>query len=206
MASAQRNLGFVVLRSARLPWAVARLLAAVVGLAVAWGGVLVALLAAKVDPASVDRLGGYRAALDWLTGLEAADITATARGVVGIVGLVVGVGALVLLARALPRPALPDRHLAVASDRGRTRVAARVIERAAERAARRDPAIAKIAASFGDGRVLLSVTLGETREPLFHLENAREQVETVFARLGLRIEGIDVELAAFESTERRVPR
>ena len=188
------------LRGSSLANSVGRILVALLGAAIAWYGLMVILLAFKVSPRVVNDISGYRTAFDYLTGLQADDISSSDRLIVAIVALVLALLALFLLWRALPRPHLA-RHAIEGeqTDLGTTEIQPRAVERVIEGAALEHPAVIGARARYDDDRIDLTVTA--RRAPTL-VETLRDVEERAFQSLAdhqLQLERVDVTLAGYDS-------
>src|SRR5690606_12882923 len=142
----------------------ARALALLLGAALVWYGLMAALLAAKVDPGTVDAISAYRTAYDWLAGLDAQDVDGDVRWIAALAGLVAFVVCGWLALRLIPRPYVARRELDVARDEhGTTAIAPRALERLAEVAARAREDVAGATAGWGDERLTVDVTVRSPR-------------------------------------------
>jgi hypothetical protein len=192
------------LDSSPIATAVGRGLVALLGAAIAWYGLMVVLLAFKVSPSTVDDISGYRTAFDYLTGLEAGDLSSSDRLIIAIVAVVVALLAALLLWLALPRPRLARHPIEVErTDLGRTEVAPRAVERAVESAALRHPDILGARARYDDDRIELAVT---ARRATSLVETLRAVEESAFESLATHQLGpdhVDVTLAGYDSPKGR---
>ncbi len=184
----------------------ARALAALVGLALAFYGLMLFLLAVKVDPDTVNGLSGYRDAYDYLAGLTAGDISVDERRLAALAGLVVGLTAAFLAWRALPRPHLA-RHSRIASEgeRGQTEVQPRALERAVEVAALEHPEVVAARARYDDDSIVLSVTAGGATRLVETLREVGDLAHASLERHQLDLRRVDVTLTAYNRTNRREP-
>ena len=192
------------LESSSLTNAVGRGLAALLGAAIAWYGLMTVLLAFKVSPGTVDEISGYRTAFDYLTGLQAGDISSTDRLTIAIVAVVLALVAAFLLWRGLPRPHLARHAIEVEeTELGRTEIQPRAVERAIESAALAHPDVVGARARYDDDRIDLAVT---ARNATSLVETLREVEERAFDSLAtheLPPARVDVTLAGFDSPNGR---
>ncbi len=183
---------------------VERGLAAAVGLALVFYGAMLMLLALKVDPATVNSICGYRSAYDFLSSLGPGDVSSTARIVVGIVALVVGLCAAVLVYMGLPRTRLARRATPLTEDRrGVVAVGPRAFERAVEVAALEDPHVDGARARFDDGGLVLSLGAhGAERIPETLRDVDRRARESLELH-GLHADRLEVRLVRLNRNNRR---
>jgi hypothetical protein len=181
-----------------------RALVLLAGLALAWYGAMVALLAAKADPATVDGLSGLRTAYDWLAALRPQDVDGTTvRIACGAGGAVVAVLALVALRRELPRPALVTRPLALdVAGPGATSVRPRAVERIAEVAA---GGVARVTGAGGhldpDHGLDVHVRVRDAEAVPATLRAARAAVDDALAAHGLHDVPVRLTLTRFDPKE-----
>ena len=181
-----------------------RALVLVLAAALIWYGTMLTLLALKVSPQTVNKLSGYRDAYDYLATLQAADISASDRIVVAIVGLVVALAAGALLWRGLPRPHLARGSLTLpATGRGQTDIQPRALERAVEAAATEHPAVVGARARHHDGTLALTITARDAPNAVQTLHEVRDRAHDSLARHGLDLSTVDVTLSGFDSQNRR---
>lgn len=179
---------------------VARLVLALVCLVVIWYGLMLCLLALKVDPDVVDRISGYRTALEFLDSVGPNSYPGgpirAAIAIAGVLGFFL-FGFLAL--RALPQPYLTRADLALAEDhRGALTVSPRAIERAAEAAANRSPAIVAAHGRYEGEDVAVDVSLAHAGEAASALEDVRGRVTDALGRHDLPPVPVNVTLTGFE--------
>jgi hypothetical protein len=184
--------------------AVSRFLAALLGAALAWYGLMVMLLAFKVSPNFVNDISGYRTAFDYLSGLTPGDISSTDRLIVAGVALVLALIALFLLWRGLPRPHLARHDVTVTeTDLGTTEIAPRAMERAVEAAALEHPAVVGARARLDDDGIALAITARSAGELVKTLHEVEDRAFESLERHQLELEHVDVTLAGYESPNGR---
>jgi hypothetical protein len=183
---------------------VGRLLVALLGVAIAWYGLMVMLLAFKVSPSFVNDISGYRTAFDYLSGLEPGDISQTDRLIVAGVALVLALIALFLLWRGLPRPHLARHEVTVTeTELGTTEIAPRAMERAVEAAALEHPAVVGARARLDDDGIVLAVTAGKAADLVKTLHEVEDRAFESLERHQLELGRVDVTLAGFDSPNGR---
>lgn len=182
----------------------ARALAALIGLALAFYGLMLFLLAVKVDPDTVNGLSGYRDAFDYLAGLTAGDISVDDRRLAALAGLVVGLAAAYLAWRAFPRPHLA-RHSRIVSEgeRGHTEVQPRALERAVEVAALAHPDVVAARARYDEESIVLAVTAGGATRLVETLREVGDLARESLARHQLNLHRVDVTLTGYNRSNRR---
>lgn len=187
-----------------LAQAVGRVLVALLGAAIAYYGLMLVLLALKVSPELVNDISGYRTAFDFLSGLDAEDISGSDRLVIAIVSLVLAAAAALLIWRGLPRPRLARHPLELPEgERGSTEIGPRAIERAVEGAALAHPAVVGARARYDEDGVALAVT---ARGAVTLVETLREVEERAFESLGahqIQLQRVDVTLAGYDTPNGR---
>lgn len=182
----------------------ARALALLLGAALVWYGLMAALLAAKVDPGTVDAISAYRTAYDWLAGLGPEDVDGDVRWIAALAGLVVFVVCGWLALRLIPRPYVARRELSLERDaHGTTEVAPRALERLAEAAAHARDDVAGAAARWGDHRLAVDVTARSPRDVPAVLREVRGDVREALDRHGVPVVPVDVTLAGIETRPQR---
>ncbi len=183
---------------------VGRALTALIGTALVWYGLMLALLAAKVDPGFVNSISGYRSAFDFLAGLKPADLDSTVRAITVGAGLLAFIVFGYLLLKSLPRPHLARHDLPLLDDeRGEVVVRARALERAAELAAADGDAVASATAQATEGRLEVRVDLNRAQELAADLMGVRERVRSALASHGLPARPVDVTLTGINKRTRR---
>lgn len=144
-----------------------RLLTIMLGLAVAWYGLMVLLLAVKVSPRTVNRISAYHTIYRWAAGLRAGDFTTAVTLIAGFGGLLVFLVFLMLAVAHLPRPYRTRGPVglspAAADGPGSTVIGPRALERVAELAAYGNDNVSSAVGRLGDRE--LSVDIGIRRAP-----------------------------------------
>lgn len=163
-----------------------QVLVGLLALGVAYYGAMLALLALKVSPGTVETLSGYRAAYDALAGLREDDVTGTARLIAGLVGLAVALLCGWLALAQLPRPRLTRTELELrADDHGVVTLRPRAIERLAETAAAGEDGVREASARWERGSLTVALTVGRARGLPDVLHGARGAVAAAVERHGL---------------------
>lgn len=184
--------------------AIGKALVAAVAIALVWYGLMLVLLALKVDPGFVDSISGYRTAFDYLAGLTPADIDSTTRLITAVAGVVAFLVFGYLALRALPRPYLARHDLTLEDgELGEVLVEARAIERVAEVAAHRHPAVMSAQARAGTERIELDISLNRAREVSSDLREVRDRARAALETHGLTTCPVDVTLTGFDRKQRR---
>lgn len=175
-----------------------------VGVVVTWYGLMLVLLAVKLDPGFVDSISGYRTAFDFLAELTAEDIDAVTRAIVAGAGLLVFVAFGYLALRSVPRPFLARHDVNLeAREGGEVIVAARAVERAAEAAASIVPGVTSVTARSGAERLEVDVELNRARWIVAELEEVRDAVRKALAEHELPAVPVDVTMIGFANKQRR---
>jgi hypothetical protein len=183
---------------------VGRGLAALLGAAIAWYGLMVMLLAFKVSPSFVNDISGYRTAFDYLAGLTSGDISSTDRLVVAGVALLLALIALFLLWRGRPRPHLARHEVVVTeTDLGTTEIGPRAMERAVEAAALEHPSVVGARARLDDDGIALAITARNASELVKTLHEVEDRAFASLDRHQLELERVDVTLAGYDSPNGR---
>ncbi|UJA19090.1 hypothetical protein HJD18_01960 [Thermoleophilia bacterium SCSIO 60948] len=184
-----------------------RLLALLAAAVLVWYGLMVALLAAGLDPARVDSLSGLLTGFDRLSSLTATDVDGAARAIVAAAGAVMFLVFAFLVRRSLPRPYVARRSIDLSAAEGSTpgalSVGPRAIERAAERAARRGGGVSGAVARSAPGRVELDVELSEPSDLPAQLRDVEERYAADLDRLGLPKLPLDITLVAVKGRHAR---
>jgi hypothetical protein len=173
-------------------------------LALIWYGAMTMLLAAKVSPASVNTVSGYRSLYDFLSGLAPADITPRVRLVTGLAGIATFLTCSFLAWKSLARPYLSRSELPLAEDaRGLIVAEPRAVERAAEGAARRHPAVSSAAGRHTSGRVALNVELRRAQDAAETMRDVQRRARVALQEHGLPALPIDVTLTGLDRKKGR---
>jgi len=183
---------------------VGKILVVLLGAALLWYGLMLALLSMKLSPSTVNSISGYRTAFDWLSGLSPADITGTTRAIVAGAGLLAFVVFGYLALRALPRPYLARHDLDLTEGlRGDTVVAPRAIERLAESAALGHDAVTGAAGRYGTDELTLSISVGRARGLADALTDVHGRVLRALDDHDLPRVPVRVTLTGFDPTSKR---
>ncbi len=181
-----------------------RIVLILAALALVWYGAMLALLALKVSPHTVNQLSGYRSAYDYLAGLKPRDITDDTRLIAGLAGLA---GFLVfgyLAFKELPRPYLTRGELRLSDhERGVVDIAPRAIERAVEGAALEHDAVQDAAARYATDELTVNITVTRARELPEILRAVRATAREQLAAHGLPEFPVNVTVTGFQRTQRR---
>jgi len=173
-------------------------------LALMWGGAMVALLALKVSPVTIEGLSGYRTAYDYLAGLQPADIGTSTRLIAAISGLAATVLCGYLAWRAIPRPYLARTDLRLTVDeRGIVDVHARAIERAAEIAALEHPSVVAARARYGTDDLTIDINAGRAEGLAATLQAVQQSARDSLARHELPPLPVNITLVRLERKNRR---
>jgi hypothetical protein len=183
---------------------IGRLLVLLIGAALVWYGLMIALLALKLAPSTVDSLSGYRTAYDFLVGLQSDDISATARAITAAVGVL---GFLIfgyLALKQLPRPYLARHDLELHSDeRGEVVVEPRALERIAEAAARSNAAVTSVSGRYGGEDLTVDISIRSARVLADTLRDVQDRVRRALDEHALPSVRVDVTLVGFDRQHRR---
>jgi len=192
------------LRSRASPFAfVARALVVLLALALLWAGVVIALLALKVGEDAVDSISGYRAAFDYLAGLEPEDVNGGAtRAIVAGAGVLAFLLFGYLAQRELPKPSLGRQDLEL-SDDGSLTVEPRAIERLAETAAQRNQGVADATGRYATGELVVGVAVRRARDAAEILGDVQSSVHDALRRHGLPEMPVSVVLTGYEPKTKR---
>ena len=182
----------------------ARILAVVLGLALVWYGLMLALLAIKVSPHTVNAISGYRSLYHDATTLSPRDFTTAVRWIAGVAGFAAFLLFAYLAFQELPRPYLARGEIPlIEHDTGATIVKPRAIERVAELAARGNPDVASAAGRLGDRELSLSVGLRQAATAVDALRDVRARVRSEFDRHELPALPVNVTLTDYDRNTRR---
>jgi hypothetical protein len=193
----------VNLRTPALAYLV-RLLTVVLGLALAWYGLMLVLLAIKVSPHTVNAISGYRSLYNDAATLSQGDFTSAVRWVAGVVGFLVFLLCAYLAVQEIPRPYLARGEIPVTEEEtGATVVKPRAIERVAELAARGNAQVASAAGRLGDGELNLSVGLRRAGSAADALRDVRARVRSELDRHELPALPVNVTLTTYDRNTRR---
>ena len=194
----------VHLESSGVAAAVARVLVVLVGAAFVFYGVMLVMLATKVSPSTVNSTTVYPTAYPIPSALAAPDTRGADRGIVAAAGLLISLGALYLLWRALPKPHLARHPVLLSSEEiGETVVRPRAMERVVELAALEDSRVVGARARFDDDVVVLNLKAKDALHLVDILRGARERARESLDRHGLDLEQVDVTFIGYEASTRR---
>ncbi len=167
-------------------------------------GLMVVLLAFKVDPRSVNAISGYRDAYDSLAGLQPGDVTPLRRAIVAGAGVLGFLLCGYLALKQIPRPYLARQTLALESlDRGETFIEPRALERLAEVSAMGHPAVASAAGRYGTDELAVGVQVCRGRELDETLRDVQRRVTAALEHHELPATRIDVTLTGFDRQQHR---
>lgn len=191
----------------RGPWiALVRLVTIAFAVALVFYGVMIALLALKLAPSSVDRISGYRTGFDWLAGLHHSQFTTHVSLIAGFGGLLIFLVFTALVIAALPRPYFTRTEVALRrSERGGTIVRPRAIERIAEVAAQGNEHVMGVTGRLGDAELHLDVGVDTPTEIAEVLADVRHRVGEQLTRHHLPLMPVNVILTGYERPTRREP-
>jgi hypothetical protein len=167
-------------------------------------GVMVVLLAFKVDAGSINAISGYRDAYDHLAGLNAGDV-AGARWIVATAGIATFLLCGYVALKQIPRPYLARQPRTLESlDRGETTIEPRAMERLAEVGAMRHPAVSSAAGRLGDDELTVGIEVCRGRGVDATLRDVRRRVAAALEHHDLPpMTRIDVTLTGFDRQQRR---
>ena len=193
------------LRSRTSPLAsVGRLVLLLVSLALVWYGLMVVLLALKVDAGTVNAISGYRTVFDELAALRSDDIGDTTRIVTAIAGVLACLLFGWLALNEIPRPYLARNDVELeGSDRGELTVEARAVERAAEIAACHHPSVASASGRYATDTLELAVTVRRARGVADTLTDVQARARASLAEHELPAVPVNVSLSGFDRRHRR---
>jgi hypothetical protein len=178
----------------------------VFALVLAYGGVMVALLALKIDPDRIDRISGYRTGYHWLAGLSADNFTTGVSFIAGFGGLLVFLVFAFLALQALPRPYFTRSEVGLAQDRrGATVVRPRAVERVAEVAAQGNDHVIGVTGRLGEGALYVDLGLDDAPTATATLRDVRRRVAAALADHKLPAMPVNVTLTGYEPTRRDSP-
>lgn len=173
-------------------------------LALVWYGLMLLLLALKVDPDTVNSLSGYRSAYDYLAELEPADIDGQVRLIAGLAGLACFLLCGYLALKELPRPYLTRSDLELdEQERGLTEIQPRAIERVAEAAALELASVQSASGRYHTDDLALDVSVGRARDLAETLRAVRARARERLAEHGLPTLPVNVTLTGFDRKGRR---
>lgn len=186
---------------------IGRLLTLLFGAALAWGGLMVVLLACGVGAGTVEALSGYRAAFSFLAGLTPGDVDGSTRAILAAAGLIAFLLFGWLALKSLPRPRLARHSIDLGESEsedappGRLTLGPRALARAAEAAAIGEPGIESATARSGEERIELEVSASDAASLKQQLELAQARVHSALAEHELPDRPVDVTLTGFAPTK-----
>ncbi len=181
-----------------------RVVLVVFALVLVWYGIMLALLALKLSPHTVNQLSGYRGLYAHLAALKPRDATGDTRLIAGLAGLAGLLGFGFLAFKELPRPHLARAALRLRGDeRGVVEVAPRAIERVVEAAALELEAVLRVAARYGGDQLTVNIDVIRAGELPETLRSVRTRAREQLAVHGLPGLPVNVTLTGFERLQRR---
>ena len=183
---------------------VVRALTIVLALALIYGGAMVALLAAKVNPRTINDISAYRTLYNDAIGLRAADFTTAVSLIAGFGGLLVFLVFALLTLQALPRPYFARGRIDLPETvGGATVVRPRAVERVAEYAAQSSPQVVTAAGRLGDDELNVDVGVSDAGEATRTLAEVRRRVGEQLLRHELPPLPVNVTLTGYDRPTRR---
>jgi hypothetical protein len=191
-------------RSRQLAAVLGDALTLALGLSLVWYGAMLALLAAKVSPHTVNDISGYRTLYNDAIGLRHHDFTTVVRVVAGLTGFLTFCLFLSLALRRLS-PHRATRHDLTLDDdgSGSTIVEPRAIERLAEIAARSHRDVTGASGHLGDQEVTVNLDVSRADTAASTLRAVAASVTEALATHELPALTVNVTLTGFEPTTRR---
>lgn len=184
-----------------------RLFTIALGVALAWYGLMVVLLAVKVSPQTVNDISGYRTVYHWAAGLRPADFTTVVSLIAGFGGLLVFLVFLALAAACLPRPYLARGSVDLVpidgDARGSTSVNPRALERVAELAAYGNDNVVSAAGRLGDHELSIDIGVKRARPVADTLGDVHTRVQADLRRHELPDFPVNVILTTLQRNHRR---
>lgn len=191
-------------RTSPLAKGVGRVLLVLISVGMIWYGLMLLLLALKVDHDAVDGLSGYRTAYDYLVALKPSDVSGQTRLIAGLSGLAAFLLLGYLALKEIPRPYLARSDLRVTDDdRGHVDVAPRAVERVAEAAAAGQEGVASASARYGSDDLTVNITGARAGQVAPALRAVQTAAREALAQHGLPQMPVNVTLTGFERTQRR---
>jgi hypothetical protein len=179
------------------------LLTLVLALALVWYGLMVALLAVKVSPHTVNSLSAYRTLYDDAVGLNRSDFTTLRRLVAGFAGLIAFLLFSYLAWKAWPRPYLTQEITVDEHRHGSTAVQPRAFERVAEIAARAHPDVTAASGRLGNDELTVRVDSPSAGVIAETLRDVHQRVEAELKRHELPNLPVNVTLTGYDRQTRR---
>ena len=183
---------------------IGQVLVFILACALVFYGAILALLALKVSPSSLNDVSAYRTVYDWLAGLRDSDVSDTRRIVVAGAGLLAFLLFGYLALKQVPRPYLARHQIELVNEaRGVVTVEPRAIERVAESAAAQHPAITAAAGRYGDSELAVGVSLRHAKGAAQTLTDVQAAIATALAQHGLPVVPIHLTLTGYERRTHR---
>lgn len=181
-----------------------RLLLILLSLALIWYGAMLALLALKVAPETVDDISGYRSAYDELARLGPDDITDRTRLITAVCGVAGFLLFGYLALKEIPRPYLARRVIRMPGDElGTLEVGPRAVERVAESAASEHPSVSSAAGRYGDDHLAVNLHVRRARDVPETLRDVQRRIHDALDTHGLPVVPVSVTLTGFDRQQRR---
>ena len=192
----------------RPPWGtLTRVITIIFAVVLAYGGVMVALLALKFNSGDIDRISGYKTGYHWLAGLTGHDFTTAVSLIAGFGGLLLFLVFAFLTLQTLPRPHLTRSEVGLPErdERGETVIRPRAIERVAEVAAHGNAHVIGVTGRLGDGALHVDVGLDQPTGIRDPLPDVPDRVPPQLDDHRLPPMPVNVTLTGFERPTRREP-
>jgi hypothetical protein len=191
-------------RRHRLARLCGRVLTGGLALVLIWYGAMLALLAVKVSPHTINEISGYRTLYNDAAGLRHADFTTPVRLIASVAGFIACCFFLWLAAQQLGARDLGRQQVTISEeDKGTTTVKARAIERLAEITARSHADVTHASGHLHDDQLNVEI---ETCQP----DSAASVLRTVAARVLDALAGhelppvtVNVTVTGYKPTARR---
>lgn len=183
---------------------VGRAVLILVAVGLIWYGLMLALLALKVSPTSIDEISGYRTAHDYLAGLTANDVDGSTRLLAALAGIAAFAFFGYLALKEIPRPYLARGDLRLKEDgRGVVDVQPRAIERIAEAAACEHPAVSSATGRYGSHELAVNLAVKRARDLDQTLSDVQDRVWRSLHGHELPPTPVVVTLTGFDRKQRR---
>lgn len=181
-----------------------RIVVFIVACALVWYGLMLAWLALKGPPGTVESISGYRSAYDALAGIGEDDLGGATRPIAAAAALLAFLLFGYLASKELPRPYLARQDLELAADeRGTVDVEPRAIERLAELAAVSHPSVASVTSRYATDHLAVGVTVRRVRDVAETLEDAQRRVVEGLHAHDLPVLPVHLTLTGVERRTRR---
>jgi hypothetical protein len=179
-------------------------LAALIGLALIYGGGVIIALAAGATSKDVQTYSGYQTVYRQLGALRPGTWSEPVKIAIIVAGLLLCVSLLLLgwAQRITPQRARTAKVL-VDDGQGRVVIAPRAIERAAEFAASAVPGVHAVRARLGDGEITLIVHTRSARLIPDALRGARDRTQTALQTSGIPATTVRVTVTRFTAPSTR---